>query len=119
MPREHPRYAAMADHWPDYEYNEYPRMAYPGAPDPKKPYDAKGKPLKGVLVENDDEYNRVMAKDAELLPTISPGVQRVQTQEDEREALIVRATQLGVQFDKRWGLARLQDAIDSHTREVV
>jgi hypothetical protein len=118
MAREHPRYASME--FPDYEYREYPMMVYPGAPDQKKPYDPKtGKPLKGVLVENDEEYARVMAKDAELVPTISPGVQRVQTAEDEKEALLVRAAQLGVQVDKRWGIAKIQDAIDNHEREVL
>lgn len=115
MAREHPRYANME--FPDYEYREYPKMIYPGAPDPRKPYDKNGKPLKGILVQDEDEERRVLQKDANLLPTISPGVQRVQTPADEKTELLERAKVMGVQVDARWSVARIQDAIDSHGKE--
>lgn len=33
---------------------------------------------------------------------------------DERDALVAKAASLGVQVDKRWGIKRIQQAIDEH-----
>lgn len=119
--REHPRYAAMQEKW-DAEaeergYREYPMMVYPGAKDQRKPYGADGKRLKGLVVQNEDERDRALglgqyAQAAPAAVVDDGGVQRLSNPEDERLALIAKAEQLGVQIDKRWGAARIQDAID-------
>lgn len=117
--REHPLYE-NAD-WDDYEFREFPMMIYPGAKNPRVPeyWSAeddipRGKragELKfvGVTVENDEELDRVLGG----AKTLTQGnVTRVETEEDERLGLIVKAGQMGVQVDKRWGVSRLKAAID-------
>lgn len=113
MPREHPRYSAMAESWPDYEYREYPLMVYPGAKDQAKPYDAKGRPLKGIVVNNDEERDEALGATAP--ETVQEGgVTRLKTEADDHAELLAQAEVMGVKVDKRWGVARLQDAIDTH-----
>lgn len=129
--REHPRYENME--WPDWEYQEYPLMYYPGAPDQKKPYinapgsADHGKPLKGVIVNNEEEHRQLIEGDRRaagggdsgvvLAPTSAKGVSRVRTEADEKAELIEEAESLGVTFDRRWGLAKLQEAIDAFRSE--
>lgn len=129
MAKEHPRYANME--WPEYEYREYPKMVYPGAKNPAKPYDAKGRPLRGILVKDEAEEAEVMGEPApqqereperetgRLVPTGSANVERLKTPEDEKAELIERAGVLGVQIDKRWSIAKIQDAIDTHQQKDV
>lgn len=38
----------------------------------------------------------------------------VESAPDEREALAAKAEALGIQVDKRWGVKRIQKAIDDH-----
>ena len=136
MAKEHPRYASFE--WPEYEYREYPRMIYPGAPDPLvaayyKTGKRKGKPIDGVIVNSDEELAAALGIDPpepepasapapkrgapKKVATGSPGVSRLSNAADEREALIAEAEQLGVQIDKSWSDVRIQDAIDTHKRE--
>lgn len=130
--REHPRYANFdfSNSPPmNGEWHEFPMMYYPGATDQKKPYGADGKPLKGIVVRSEEELAAVRGLEPApkpavvptanptLEPTSSPGVQRVQTPEDERAALILEADTAGVQIDRRWSLARIQDALDAHRAE--
>lgn len=113
--REHPRYQAFE--WPDYEFNEYPMMVYPGAADQKKPYGANGKPLAGIVVNNEAEYAEALGAgdNAEPVATVEEkGVTRLKTEADEQVDLLAEAEVLGVKVDKRWGPARIQDAIDTH-----
>lgn len=126
MAKEHPRYA-NAD-FPDYEYVEYPKMIYPGADDPRKPYDAKGRPLQGIIVQNEAEEREAMGLEApeaeapaartpRAVETGSPGTKRMLTPADEKAELLEQANTLGVKVDKSWSLARIQDAIDTHQAE--
>lgn len=112
--REHPRYANFD--WPDYEFREYPMMVYPGATDQKKPYGPDGKPLKGVIVNSAEEAAEALMGDEApaLVPTDSPGTSRLETEEDRKLSAIAQAEALGVQVDKRWGLAKIEAAIDEH-----
>lgn len=131
MAKEHPRYA-NAD-WPEWEFREFPMMVYPGAADQKKPYDADGKVLPGVLVNSEEERREVLNIEdepaevevapkaapkpkapAKLVATATPGVKRVATEADELTELQGEAEDLGVTYDRSWSLARLQDAIDTH-----
>jgi hypothetical protein len=95
-------------------------MVYPGAKDPSKPYDSRGKPLRGIQVANAEEERQALGLADEdtpkptLVPTSAPGTSRVQTPEDEKAQLIQEAEVLGVTIDKRWSVARIQDAIDTH-----
>lgn len=121
MAREHPRYADME--FPEYEWQEFPRMVYPGAPDQKKPYDKKGRPLKGVIVNDDAEMAAALgtvedAPEPEFVPAAG-GAERLKTAEDEKAELLEEAEVLGVQVDKRWGVAKIQDAIDAHKNDAV
>lgn len=118
MPKEHPRYTNFE--WPDYEFREFPMMVYPGAPDQKKPYGRDGKPLKGVLVNDEAEYAQVMGDGgtAATVETSASGVSRVRTEADQKAALVEEAETLGVTFDKRWSVARIQDAIDAHRNQA-
>lgn len=129
MAKEHPRY--QHTEWPDYEFREFPMMVYPGAENPLKPYDAKGKPLPGVIVNTAEEADSALGIDrsepAEEAPraavktvaTKSPGVQRMETEDDQHTRLNEEAAVLGVKIDKNWSLARKQDAIDTHKAEEV
>jgi hypothetical protein len=128
--REHPRYENME--WPDWEFQEYPMMYYPGAPNQKKPYIHApgsvdhGKPLKGVIVNNDEELKSLIEADRraaageesgiELTATSAKGVSRVRTEADVKAELIEHCEAAGVTFDRRWGIAKLQEAIDEHER---
>jgi hypothetical protein len=114
MPREHPRYASMD--FGDYEYQEFPMMVYPGAVDQKKPYGADGKALKGIVVQSEEERDQVLglgayAKAEPPAMVTDSGKERLRTAEDDRLELIAKAEALGLQIDKRWGAARLEEAI--------
>ena len=127
MAKEHPRYADTE--WPAWEFREYPMAVYPGSsdggrtPDPNPDWNPGQKHSKRwlqecVIVQNEEERLQVLGGDAKTV-TDSSGAQRVATEADERAALIAEADRLGVVIDKRWSLARIQDAIDSHKAEVV
>lgn len=128
MAKEHPRY--QFTEWPDYEFHEFPMMVYPGADDPLKPYDAKGKVLPGVIVNNAAEADTALGIDrseepeagapepkpkaGKAVPSASPGVSRMETEDDQHTALNEEAATLAIpKFDKSWSLARKQDAIDT------
>lgn len=137
--REHPRYENTE--WPDYEFREYPMMVYPGADDPLKPYKAsgreKGKPLAGILVNNDEERRIALGLDEEeaedtgatrkavptrggkTMPTSVKGVDRLRTDDDDKGDLLQEAENLGVKVDRTWSVARIQDALDTHKNTVV
>ena len=119
--KEHPRYATTE--WPDYEFNEYPMMVYPGSKDGGKTPDRDpcrpGVFLQAaVIVQNDEELKRVLASvdGGEELKTVktAEGAVRLANDDDTKAALIEEAEALGVTIDKRWGVAKLQDAIDAH-----
>lgn len=137
--REHPRYENTE--WADYEFREYPMMVYPGAVDPLKPYKTsgkeKGKPLGGILVHNDDERRAALGLEADepeetgatrkaiptrggkTMPTSAKGVDRLRTDDDEKDDLLREAENLGVKVDRTWSVARIQDALDTHKSTVV
>lgn len=116
--REHPRYENME--WPDWEFREYPMMVYPGAKDPRKPeYEVadrgrnRGRTVlrfPGVVVKNDEELKAVLDGSAEFNPTSG----EILTEEDSRQALIRECMTQGLQIDKRWGVEKLQKALDDH-----
>lgn len=111
MAKEHPRYAETE--WEAWEFREYPMMVYPGAKDQARPYDERGRPLPGVLVQNADEARQAMGLEVSTVATSSKGVARIETDDDSRERVIAEAKALGIKFDKTWSVARIQDAIDS------
>lgn len=110
--REHPRYENME--WPDWEFREYPMMVYPGAKDIRVPeYHKDGKLAgklvhPGVIVQHDGELEKVLAGEIELNESGTGLI----TDEDVRGGLIQELTRLGVQFDRRWGIEKLQNALD-------
>lgn len=81
------------------EYAEYPKAVYPGAKDPSRPYDDKGKPLPFVRVNNREEEDLVMGGDP------------IVREDDERKRLIKVAEVKGVRIDKRWNSDNLRAAI--------
>lgn len=131
--KEHPRYESTE--WEDYEFREYPMMVYPGSADggrtPDRDPRTPGKFLTpAVLVNNEEERRLALDIDTPVEAEPEPqrtrtlvdagnGTQRLQTPEDERNELIERLETAGVQYDKRWGLVRLQDAWDEHANKVV
>lgn len=134
MAREHPRYADTE--WPEYEFHEFPMMVYPGSKDggktPDKHETKPGKFLQtGIIVNTEEERREVLGIDAEVpadrafksdpnkLVDAGGGAKRLATEADERAALLERAEVLGVTVDKRWSLARIEDAIQTHQAEVV
>lgn len=132
MAKQHPRYEGTD--WPEWEFREFPMMVYPGAADQKKPYGDDGRPLAGVIVNTPEEADAALgivreapepevkapAKPVEFVPAENTaGVQRVKTPEDEREELLAEAEQLGVVVDKRWSVARIQDAIDTKKADTT
>jgi hypothetical protein len=108
-------------------------MVYPGAPDQKKPYDAHGKVLPGVIVNSAAEADEALGIDRSEpeteapapvpkartpVPTSANGTSRMPTAEDARTDLIAEAERLGIQqFDKTWSVARMQDTIDTFKTE--
>lgn len=107
--------------FPEYDFREFP-MAVPVVDgevqlDEKgkfAPYDARRKAHPVVLVNNQAELDELLAGTAETVPVNPNAVEsaeRVRTEEDERDELIVRADQLGVKVDKRWSTDRIERAI--------
>lgn len=101
--------------FPPYQYREFPQaVPVVGGKVQPTPYDSRGKAHPVVIVNSQDELDALMEDGADLTP-VNPqdpkGAQRVVTEEDEREALFVRADQLGVKVDKRWSTERIQRAI--------
>ena len=137
--REHPRYENAE--FPDYEYREFPMMVYPGAEDASRPYKTKGKqagkPLDGIIVNNEEERRVALGLGSEeaedtgatrkalptrggkTMPTSAKGVDRLRTDDDEKEDLLQEAENLGLKVDKSWSVARIQDALDTHKNAVV
>ena len=119
--RNHTMYDDMA--FPDYEFREFP-MAVPlvnGEPclDPKvlkDPYDRSGRkpvPYPVVIVRDRGELEDLRAESATLIPQDRAGaVSHVETEDDVRERLYLRASQLGVKVDKRWSVERIEKAIE-------
>src|SRR4051812_22663121 len=112
MAREHPRDASME--WEEWAFKEFPMMIYPGAPDPKKPYDAKGKVLPGIIVNSPEEADAALGIDRSeepaapapkaaaarrLVPGPTKDTQRLSNDEDDRKELLEEAEALGVQID--------------------
>lgn len=126
MPRVHPRYTQMQEKWDEQAaergWQEYPMMVYPGSKDggktpdrhPTKPGVFLQEP---VIVNNDEEKAAALAGNAELAE--GSGVQHLRTEEDDRQELIAKLTEASVQFDKRWGPAKLQAAWDDHEASLV
>lgn len=81
--------------FPDYQYQEYPKMVYPNGIS-----DKRGKPMKGVLVRDESEERTALGGEA------------VVREEDERTRLVKLCEVNGVQFDKRWGVERLKGVLD-------
>lgn len=130
--REHPRYENTE--WEDYEFREFPMMVYPGSADggktpdrdPRKP----GAFLQDPVVVNDEAERRAVLelepeeaegpaepRKREFVETSASGVRRLKTPDDDRREALEEAEALGVQVDKSWSLARIQDAIDTHRAE--
>jgi hypothetical protein len=86
--------------FPDYEFVEYPKMVYPGSSDGKPKTNGKGQSEPGVLVNN-------AAEEAEVMATGAAPVR----DEDEQARLQTLCEINGVQFDKRWGAAKLTKAL--------
>ena len=120
--QEHPRYASME--FPEWEYIEFPMMVYPGSKDGgKTPDRIPSKPGKflqdPVTVNNEDELRAALAGGDTLVKDDTTSAMRVKTPEDERLELVAEVERLGIQYDKRWGTARLQAALDEHNAEPV
>lgn len=124
MAKTHPRYAQME--FPEWEFEEFPMMLYPGAKDPRKPeYHAEGKRkgslvYPGVIVQDEEEAKALLAGTVTAV-TDTRGAMRLETHEDRMSDLHAEASRLGITFDKRWSETRLQAAIDDAkaAKEVV
>lgn len=110
--KEHPRYQ-LTD-WPDWEFVEFPMMVYPhpGNPDIRKPVYNPERPGQllspGVTVNSEEELVALL----EGAETVKDGDKtRLLTEEDKRQALILKADQTGVKVDKTWSLDKLEAAL--------
>lgn len=103
--------------FPRYEYREYPKLLY---------LEGRGKGKPFVRVENaEEEAAAVAAHEAKTVkappqapePDADTGSDDNQRQQitDAREALDA----LGVKYDKRWGLDKLQAALDGATAKAA
>lgn len=127
MPRVHPRYSQMQEKWDEEAaergWQEYPKMVYPGSKDggktpdrhPTRPGVFAQTP---VLVNNEEEERAALGGDVELTDA-GDGTKTILTDEDKRQELIEKLTIAGVQFDKRWGLPKLEAAWEEHENPVV
>jgi hypothetical protein len=92
----------------DPAQNQYPKMVYPG-----------GKPVagKGRLVKNKEEEQAYVGslKDAESSKSDGKAAEQKAEGGDDalRTVLMAEAESLGVKTDKRWGIEKLQGAIDA------
>lgn len=101
--------------FPDYEYQEFPMaVPYVNGAVQKNPYDARGKSHPVVMVNSQEEYDALVGGEAKVVPVnpeAAAGPSRVETEDDERAALLVRAGQLGIKVDGRWSIERIEKAI--------
>jgi hypothetical protein len=58
--------------------------------------------------------NRFFERAADPAPVQQPGTDADAAAKKARAELIAKAESLGVEFDKRWSAAKIQDAIDAH-----
>ncbi len=109
-----------------YEYREFP-MAVPVVDGKVQdtPYDKKHKPHPVVIVTCQEELDALTGgEEVTLVPMDEAdpaGAQRVESEDDIRAALYNQAEQAGVKFDKRWSVARIEDALKAHaaSKDVV
>lgn len=100
--------------FPEYEYREFP-MAVPVVDGvvQDSPYDEHRKAHPVVMVNSQAELDALLEESATLIPQDYEGsVSRVETEDDKRAALLIRADQLGVKVDKRWSLERIEKTIN-------
>ncbi len=117
----------MYDHmvFPEYEYAEFP-MAVPVVDGVVQdtPYDENHKHHEVVIVGSQAELDALKGPGVVLVP-INPdavtSAQRVESEDDIREALYEQAKQLGVNIDKRWSVPRIEDTLKaaSAPKDVV
>jgi hypothetical protein len=100
--------------FPQREYREYPKaIPYVDGEIQPTAYDKRGKAHPVVIVKNADE-EAALGQSAKLVPVSTLAqvpVSRVETEDDVRADLYVRADQLGVVIDKRWSIERISKAI--------
>ena len=92
--------------------NEYPKMVYPPGSAPKRG--------KGKVVQNKAEEDAYFAAFAPKEEAKSEGKDEPETALSEalsgaaeKQALYDEAIKLGIDADKRWGAAKLREAIDA------
>lgn len=114
-PRQIPNtmYDRMA--FPEYEFREWPQ-AIPVVDGvvQKSPYDARRKAHPVVMVHSQEELDALLSGSARVVPVnpdavVSAG--RVESEDDIRADLYVRADQVGAKIDKRWSIERIERAI--------
>lgn len=120
----HPRYLNMVERWEveNEEWREFPMMVYPGAADPRVPeYQEPGdkgyKPgslrFEGVIVQDEEELEKVIAGDSHSISRTEDGLARASTSKDEHDALLQEAANISLKVDRKWSPQRLRDAIDT------
>ena len=107
--------------FPEYEHREFP-MAVPvvngvvqlNDKGEFQPYNERRKAHPVVIVKSQAELEALRGGEVELVP-VNPDAadtaSRLESEEDVREELYVRADQAGVKFDKRWSIERIERAI--------
>jgi hypothetical protein len=111
--------------FPGYEFAEFP-MGVPvvGGKVMPTPYDEKNKAHPVVIVNSQEELDELLGSgDVTLVERTEgqAGAMRVETEDDVRDRLYIRAEQTGAKIDKRWSVERIEAAIDaaSGKSEVV
>jgi hypothetical protein len=102
--------------FPGYEFREFP-AAVPvvGGKVMPTPYDERGKSHPVVIVESQAELDALQGPEVTLVPVTegSGHAMRVENEDDIRKVLYVQAEQAGVTIDKRWSVARIEDALQN------
>lgn len=107
--------------FPDYEFHEWPQAvpvneAGELQPTPYQPPLKSGKieawPV--VIVHSQAELDALRGPEVTLVP-VNPDAPasalRVESEDDIRKALYLQAEQAGVKIDKKWSVARIEDAL--------
>lgn len=116
--------------FPAYEFEEWPQAvpvndAGELQPTPYQPPLKSGKveawPV--VIVHSQAELDALRGPEVTLVPVSEAGgnALRVEGEDDIRKALYIQAEQAGVKIDKKWSVARIEDALRTAAadREVV
>jgi len=102
--------------FPPYEFREFPQaVPVVGGKVMPTPYDERGKSHPVVIVESHAELDALQGPEVTLVPVTEGAghAMRVENEDDIRAVLYTQAEQAGVQIDKRWSVARIEETLQN------